>query len=187
MYRAANYRWRTGSNFELALGVTAKDIVQEVIEKTMNGTRQWDPNKGELLPWLMDQIKSVVDNLAESAAHRRELHVLQKKEEPTKDDEETLSALNWASETQNPTPEEEILKEEDRKRAETLVGGLFEAVARKPELEAVLEVVMAGCEPKPQPVADELATPVEEIYNRFKRLRRYALKVQELYDQKKTP
>lgn len=182
MYRAANYRWRTGSSFELALGVTAKDIVQDVIEKTMNGTRQWDPKKGELLPWLRDQVKSVVDNLAESAGHRHELPIPQKKEEPTKDDEETISAIQWASETQYLTPEEEILKKEDRKRAEALVGDLFEAVAGKPELEAVLEVVMAGCEPKPQPVAEELNTPVEEIYNRFKRLRRYALKVQDLYD-----
>lgn len=164
-----------------------EDIVHEVIEKTMNGTRQWDPDKGELLPWLRDQVKSVMGNLVRSAAHRREYHIPRNKEELSKDDEETLSAINWASETQNPTPEEEILKKEDRERAEALVGGLFEAVAGKPELEAVLEVVMAGCEPKPQPVADELATPVEEIYNRFKRLRRYALKVRELYGQKKTP
>lgn len=119
-----------------------------------------------------------MDNLVKSAAHRHEFYVPEKKEDLAKDDEETLSALNWASETQNPTPEEEVLKKEARERAEILTGALFEAVAGKPELEAVLEVIMAGCEPKPQFVAEELATPVEEIYNHFKRLRRYALKVQ---------
>ena len=75
MWLTANYRWRYGNNFELAVGVTVEDIVHEVIEKTMNGTRQWDPDKGELLPWLRDQVKSVMGNLVRSAAHRRGLQL----------------------------------------------------------------------------------------------------------------
>ena len=43
-----------------------------------------------------------------------------------------------------------------------------------PELEKVVDAVASGCEPKPRHLAMELGVPVEDIYNRMKRLRRRA-------------
>lgn len=71
-WQARHYRWYLGGDEELACGYTIEDVVHEVIVKALSGTRRWDRAKGPLLPWLKMQINSVIDALAQSAAHRRE-------------------------------------------------------------------------------------------------------------------
>ena len=50
-WRARSYRWNRGESSDLAKGYTVEDVVQEVIVKTFEGVRKWDPEKGQLLPW----------------------------------------------------------------------------------------------------------------------------------------
>ena len=146
---------------DLAPGISLADVVQRVIEKTLSGERQWDPTKGPLVPWLKDQIKSVLDALAKSAPHRHETQALA--------GEDKAERVGIGAASPPPNPEEQLLQAER-------VNTLFQAVSGEQELEEVLEAVMNGCEPKPRYLAAELGVPVENINNRLKRLRRRVLR-----------
>jgi DNA-directed RNA polymerase specialized sigma24 family protein len=160
-WRAQNYRWASGQHMELAPGISLADVVQRVIEKTLSGERQWDPTKGPLVPWLKDQVKSVLDALAKSAPHRHEV--------PALEGEDGAERVGICAASPPPNPEEHLLQAER-------VNALFQAVSGEQALEEVLEAVMNGCEPKPRYLAAELGVPVEDINNRLKRLRRRVLR-----------
>ncbi len=166
--RARIYSWRTGSSLRLADTETADDIVQRVIEKTLNGERQWDPEKGPLKPWLFDQVKSMVDALAKSSTNRPDPLLDEVAEDfGTLSDEFGVQRVCVAHEQ---TPEHIILDaEQDAEQTEEMsrtVGQVFEAVEGDTELEELLEVIMGGCEPKPRYLAEKLCVPVDNIYNR---------------------
>lgn len=180
-WRADRYHWRSGSAYILPDGYELCDIVQHVIEKTINGDRKWDPDKGELLPWLKDQVKSVIDALANSAPHRREVYFSDIEEESDLTDQEELVAQQIdPSENQDRlTPEEVLLETESEEERRKIVlfkySALFYAVEGDEELEAVIDAVINGCELKPRFLAQKLNVPVTNINNRLKRLQRKAL------------
>jgi len=158
-WRASNYWWRRGNGLELAEGITVEDVTQEVIVKALDGIRRWDPNKGELLPWLQAQSNSIIDALAKSAPHRHEVGLL----------EAETSAV-----TQLFDPLEFVLDEEAKTQIGQRVNELLRIVETEPELREVLEIILDGGEPKPRHIAVELGVPVKDINNRLKRLRRRA-------------
>jgi DNA-directed RNA polymerase specialized sigma24 family protein len=163
-WRARHYRWCRGGDEELAEGKTVEDVVQEIIEKAFSGVRRWDPDKGELLPWLQAQSRSIIDALAKSASHRREVSILE------------MENLALA---QSPDPLEIMLEKEAKTQICHQVETLFQAVDEEPKLRDVLECIMNNCEPKARYLADELDVPVEDIYNRLRRLRRCASRLSE--------
>lgn len=77
------------------------------------------------------------------------------------------------------TPEEVLInkqsEEEMRDKALYKYSALFYAVSGDSELEEVLDAVINGCELKPRFLAQALNVPVENIYNRMRRLRRKAI------------
>lgn len=166
-WQARNYRWCRGRDGELAEGKTIEDVVQEIIEKAFSGIRRWDPDKGELLPWLQTQSRSIIDALAKSASHRREVSILEM---------ENLILV------QSPDPLEIMIEKEAKIQIRQQVDTLFLAVDGEPKLRDVLECIMNNCEPKARYLADELGVPVEDIYNRLRRLRRFASKLSEGQD-----
>lgn len=177
VHRARNYHWRRGGPWELAAGETVEDIVQEVILKTIEGKRNWDPDKGPLVPWLRDQVKSEVDHLCNSWAHQHEEPVPQSEDGEDLTDVVDDSACGEQTAGPRPSrnPEEIVLtREEIERRADAL----FRAADGDAELEEVLEAV-ANCDPKPRYLAVEIGVPVDDIYNRMKRLRRHARKILE--------
>lgn len=161
-WRARSYRWRGGRDLELAGGYTVEDVVQEVIARAWSGLRRWDPDRGELLPWLQAQSRSILDALAKSAPHRREVYVL---------DLEDLAGA------QVPDPLEMLLEQEAWAQEMQRIDQLLQAVADEPKLEQVLRLIIDGCEPRPRYLALELGIPVDEINNRLKRIRRRALRL----------
>jgi DNA-directed RNA polymerase specialized sigma24 family protein len=180
LWWAERYRWRSGSPDILPKGHELRDLVQHVILQTISGERNWVPEKGELLPWLKDQVKSVVDALAKSAAHRRE-HFFSKGDQNglTEQEEHLAMQVDGSENLDRLTPEEVLIsKESDEERLNRTLykySALFYAIEGDAELEEVLEAVINGCELKPRFLAQELNVPVENIYNRLKRLRRKAL------------
>jgi DNA-directed RNA polymerase specialized sigma24 family protein len=179
--RASNYDWYSSGSDHLAEGKTCEDVVQEVIVKTFTGQRKWDPNKGELLPWLRDQIKSILDALVWSAAHRHETPISEdhgaegSRERPRN----TTSYAEQPFTGQALSPEKCLLEKGEMQKADRKIERLFEEIEEDPELEEVLIAIMDGCEPKPRYLAAELGVRVSEIYNRMKRLRRRALAIRE--------
>lgn len=173
-----NYQWRTNAPWELPRGMTVDDIVQQVIVKTLSGIRQWDPAKGPLEPWLKDQIKSVIDELYHSATHRHEMPIPEGADDgdPL---EATLLGLKGnilSHETESLNPESHVLETEEAEIGKQKISGLF-GLIKEPELQRVLEAILDGCEPKPRFLSNELGLDVDEVNNRLKRIRRYALKV----------
>jgi len=174
IYWAQNYHWRHGGLQELTAGQTIADVVQEAIIKTIEGKRSWDPQKGPLVPWLRDQVKSEIDHLYHSAASRHEVLI------PESEDGEELT--DWIEHrssqggdvsvvVSSQNPEEIVLKKEDIEKRE---DALFQATSGDPELEEILEIIAGGCAPRPRYLAAELGVPVTDVNNRLKRLRRRA-------------
>jgi len=177
--RARNYYWARGGPNEWPKGNKPEDIVQLVIEKTIKGQRKWDPAKGLLKPWLIDQVKSEIDALFKSAMARREAFSLDDDETDHLDEVPHRDTVHVSTASSDPTPEETVLRKEEEELASKRVSSLFAATADDPEVEQVLTAIMNGCEPKPQEIAKELNTSTEDINNRMKRLRRHALKTRE--------
>lgn len=181
--RAWIYTWRDGGDWELAAGKTIEDLVQDVIVRTIEGVRKWDPQKGPLIPWLKDQIRSVMDHLYHSAAHQHEVAI------PESDDDEQFlekveyqaSSIESSGTAELSDPEEVLLEREVEEAAkeqmERRANMIFNAVSGEPELEEVVEAIINGCEPKPRYLAAEIGVPVEDIYNRRKRIRRRVSKL----------
>jgi DNA-directed RNA polymerase specialized sigma24 family protein len=152
----------------LAAGQSLEDMVQQIIEKTISGERHWDPAKGPLVPWLKDQVKSVIDTLANAAVRRHETQSAE-----GGDIEESVAG---PSTSRSLSLETILLENEAAAQMAERVDGLFQAVNDDPELEAVMSAILDGCEPKPRYLAAELGVSVEDINNRLKRLRRRAMK-----------
>lgn len=169
---AQNYHWRTNNPRLFPKGKTPEDIIQEVIIKTLNGKRNWDPNKGDLKPWLYDQVKSILDALAKSADSRYTTYVSNEDNDTTKQE----SSIDNIS-SPDLLLEEQAIQQNNQTDAENKVQLLFDIVNDKPELTQIIEAILEGCEPKPRFLAEYLKQPVENINNALKRLRRYAQKV----------
>jgi len=152
---------------ELALGTTAEDITQAVILDTISGQRHYDPNKGELLPWLYSQVRSEVDALAKSAPRRHEVPLTfgQGRDEA---EEEPLERFSPPL-TPSDDPGESVPASIDAKRA---FDAVCELVKGDQELESMLLVLADGCDPRPRFIAEELGVPVETVYNCKRRLER---------------
>jgi DNA-directed RNA polymerase specialized sigma24 family protein len=177
IYRARNYYWRRGVGKELAAGKTAEDIVQDVIVKTIEGTRRWDPEKGALLPWLKDQVKSEIDHLCHSLPHIYEAPFPESegREDQPASSEYYASLQDRPGTTLVRDPEDMILKKEEIEQRE---NALFQAAYGDRELEDLLSASY-NCEPKPRYIAAELGVPGKDIYRLIRRLRRRALKLLE--------
>lgn len=170
VHQARIYRWRgmsgnLESNSELIGGVSCEDIVQEVIIKTLQGKRKWDPDKGELEPWLFDQIKSEMNHLVTSSTHVRERISIS---------EELDKEPNTASSTTHVQSASVIVLNEIE--AAERLAAVYDATVDDPQLEELVSAILDGCEPKPRFLAERLGVDVKDIYNRTKRLHRRVFK-----------
>lgn len=179
LHRFQHYGWAVGIDTSLPKGRTIEDVVHEVITKTISGQRKWDPDKGPLEPWLKYQIKSEIDALVNSAVARREMKVPVGEEGEELWDLVEMAAVEDGimGEVTTSNPEHEVIQKEKSQWAEKRVSELIDAVDGEPELEAVMDAILSGCEPKPRFLAEELGVPVKDINNRQKRLRRRALSI----------
>jgi DNA-directed RNA polymerase specialized sigma24 family protein len=154
-WRAANLHWRRGDPVLLAGGKTAEDIAMEVIEKVLAGERRWDPERGELLPYMCGVADSLVSHLAESHDNRTYAEL-----DPDVDYAATPPADAATSDSQRINDLRALLRRE---------GQL--------DLLEVIDAVTLHCDPTPQALAESLRTSTADINNRLKRLRRRALRM----------
>ena len=161
-------------------GQTAESIVQDVIDKTITGQRNWDPDRGPLLMWLKWVIRSDISHLATSAAHRSEVHSDKFEEEDSED--EAFEAWVYQSSlhnSENESPEDKIINVETETErneiARAKIEALLEVSNGKPELEAIVFAMIDGnCSSKPQDLAAFLGKPVKIINQNLRTLRRKA-------------
>lgn len=158
---AGTFSWTSGDPQILPGGKTPEDIAHQVIEKALDGTRNYDPVRGSLRSWLRDQARSELSHLVRSAPHRRETVLIE--------DE-------FASDPRSADPESVVIALEDNDIVSQSVNAILEAVDGNPDLEEVVEAILYGCSPKPRHLAEELNVEVDEINNRLRRLRRFLRK-----------
>lgn len=153
MWKARNYRWRTGQVWALAAGKTPEDVAREAIVKVLEGSRHWEPERGPLLPYLEGIVDSLMSHLAASS------------------DNTVIQPWHEA------IPESGAGRESEDADAD-LIERLRAALRQQgaDELLAILDVVQ-GCGATPRAIAVALHTSVNDINNRLKRLRRVALRV----------
>jgi len=154
-WRAANLHWRRGDPLLLAAGKTAEDIAMEVIEKVLAGERRWEPERGELLPYLCGVADSLVSHLADSHDNR------------------TYAELD--PEVDYPGPPQVDAGASDTRRINDLRRLLRSE--RQTDLLEVIDAVTLHCDPTPKALADALRTSTADINNRLKRLRRRAMRM----------
>lgn len=196
--QARRYYWRLGSEYEpmpgqnigdreLVAGWTVQDIVQHVIDKACRGKRKWDPDKGELLPWLKWQVKSVTNALAKSRFQKREGTLIEPEDDETemlRDRLERRDALiaGRPETVESMNPEAILLEREEQERARELVDRecdlIYQAVSGDPELEAIADAISDGHGPKRKDIAAALGITPEEVTNRKKRIQRRLAKLQ---------
>lgn len=174
---------KTWNSNILPKGQTAESIVRDVIEKTFSEERNWEPDRGELLPWLKWVIKSEVSHLAESASNKKDVHLDQLDgDDPEVDRIEYEASRQSHVRPQVTSPEEAMIAMETEENLKTFarskIDSLLEACNGKPELETIVYAISeAKCLPKPQSLADYLGKPVDEIYQHLRALRRRATKI----------
>lgn len=179
LYELNQYSWESGSRDQLPKGNMPNDIVQEVILRTIEGKRRWDPAKGPIIPWLKSQVRSLVNALVNSAAHR---HEERPPESETRDGEELDSEELLVGKMAEPEllqtlePMALLMESERNQIIQQKRDALIEATY-EPELLVILDAIMDGCEPQPRHLATVLKTDATEINNRLKRLRRRALTI----------
>lgn len=168
--RARKYYWRTGRGFDLAKGWTPEDVVQHVIEKTINGERRWNPKKGPLVPWLRDQVNSVIDALWKSEAGKYEAGFPE-----TEEDDDSMEWLPVAGGQANELGNSPRAEENSISAAERM-DELWKAIGDDEEVADYVWALQDGCRPEPRYLAEQLGVSREEIYNRKKRLKTLLLR-----------
>ena len=174
-WKAQNFAWRSGNHKDLACGLQGMDIAQAAIEKVLTGERAWNPDRGDLLPYLKGVVDSLISHLADSLDNCLQSRIVEADEGKDLLDRTALQAeryddFGFLSSDQR---KQGTNSEGDNER----VGELFAAVEGKDDLIAVLDVVMRSGATKPAEIAAELGLEVTEIYNRLKRLRRAAFDI----------
>jgi len=181
IWRAQMYWGNVTSDTVLPKGKGIEDIVHDVVLKTLHGQRRWNPERGPLEPWLRDQIKSELDALAKSWAAQHEVPVPMDDKGKELWDLATGTGLhadkNQSSDTTDP---EELAVEKEQAEMEEAVAGelvtaVYKAAEEDPELVEIIDAVQDGAGLKPRHLAEKLGAPVDEIYNRVRRLRRRAI------------
>lgn len=173
---------KTWNSNILPKGQTAESIVRDVIEKTFSEERNWDPERGKLLPWLKWVIKSEISHLAESASNKKDVRLDHFDDnDPRGNRVEYEAGRQPHVKPQVASPEETMIatesENEKKASARAKVDLLLEACGGRPELEEIVYAICDGkCSAKPQDLSEHLGRPVKEIYSNLQALRRRASK-----------
>jgi hypothetical protein len=180
--KARNFGWRTGNASDLARGLEPIDIAQRAMELVINRRRKWDPNRGEILPYLKGVVDSIMSHLADCEDNVRQVAFPEGEDGEELQDRTELDVPGYdytgLLTQQIPTPER-ALRSRDARAEDERIERLFEAVADDAELTQLLDAIIETGETTAKPLAEHLKTTPADINNRLKRLRRRVIKQQE--------
>src|SRR5262249_1626817 len=66
IHEAGTLQWRTGRADVLAAGFSPEDVAAEAVRRVLDGTRSWDPQRGDLLSYLRGVVDSLMGHLVTS-------------------------------------------------------------------------------------------------------------------------
>lgn len=187
LWRVRRYTWRSGDSNQLSGGKTPEDITFGAIEKVWSGTREWDPGKyPNLLRHLMWIVDSDIEHLFSSMEHQKtgRMPTLDDGKEPEPSYGRTVTEPSLAIPDTAPTPEEELIAQEERRLEEDLKNELHKAVKGDEDLELLLLCFEEGID-KPKAIVAETGWDETKVNNLKKKLLRKAAKIGRTLDKNK--
>jgi hypothetical protein len=143
------------------------------LDRVLDRLDQFDPSKGDFNGWAYTLVTNFwLDGVRKH--NRREKHEVKVEED---DNEEWLIGLSEGifAAAQPENPEDVMLEGENEKEIKNKLKALYEKVKNKPDLRELVDAMINGSEYRPRFLAVILKTSVQDINNRFKRLRRLGL------------
>ncbi len=168
----------------LPRGNTPEDMGPQIILKTLDGERTWNP-KHDLITSLKKNLESEINNLVNSQSHRREMAFPDKEDGTNSQDKIEQQAVENGilGMTRPLSPETLIIQQEE---VQEKANAAYEAVSGEPELEQLLEAIIdSGGETRPRYLAEWIGTSVKDINNRKKRFLNRMIAIREEYNEKK--
>ena len=167
------HRWWGGlTDGRLPGGKEAVDVAYEAVEKTLSGTRGWDPAvQPDLVQHLKNVIESDLHHLAVGFENRRVLTeaVLDgRAADPAPGG--FLSQVPGAG----PTPAEAAIRREEEREARAFADAFLATLEHEPLLRSVVQCIFDGVV-KPAEVAARIGASPTGVYNVRKRLQRKLL------------
>jgi DNA-directed RNA polymerase specialized sigma24 family protein len=173
-------RYRVTSTTVFARGYSVEDVVSYIIQSVFDGGRKWDPNENTLEDWLLDQVDSVMDWWLKLRENRNlPFEELENAERVEFADAKRiqLTELDAVLKYGPPSPEIILIDQIDEQEAKELFEAVFDDTSDDPELQEMILAMIDIDDPKPRVIAEVLGVPVEDIYNRKKRLKHHLDKV----------
>lgn len=173
-------RYRITNTTIFARGCSIEDVISYIIQSAFEGNRKWDPQEKDLEDWLLSQVDSVMDWWLKLRENRNLVYEEFESAGRKEDHENKFvqsSELEIVLRYGPPSPETLIIKDMDEEEAKELYNALFDDAADDPELQEILLVMIDMDNPTPRDIAEKLGIPVEDVYNRKKRLKRRLDKV----------
>jgi hypothetical protein len=180
-------RYRITSSTIFARGYSIEDVVSYIIQCAFDDNeskRKWNPNVCDLEEWLLNQVDSVMDwwlKLIENKNQTFEEFENVEQNENEEPGNTLLTELKIVLQYGSPDPETIVIKDFEEEEAKVLFNALFDELSGEPDLQEVILSMMDVDDPKPREIAEKLDIPVEEIYNRNKRLKRHLDKLMMAY------
>ena len=134
----------------LPMGFSVNAIVQESIEKLLNGTRKWDPEKIDLLTFLKGVVKSETS------------HLVELKENTLTDRTKVLEEYTDIQSV-GLNPEQSLIEKGRKELLEAVHRKLIQQAESNPEYESVALCIMEGFF-KPADIAMETGINIDRVY-----------------------
>ena len=164
---------RVTSTTVFARGYSVEDVVSYIIQSVFDGGRKWDPNENTLEDWLLDQVDSVMDWWLKLRENKNlPFEELENTERVELADAKRIQLIELDAVLKYgpPSPEIILIDQIDEQEAKELFEAVFDDTSDDPELQEMILAMIDIDDPKPRVIAEVLGVPVEDIYNRKKRL-----------------
>jgi DNA-directed RNA polymerase specialized sigma24 family protein len=169
-------RYRVTSTTVFARGLSVEDAVSYIIQSVFDGTRKWDPNEIPLEDWLLNQVDSVMDWWLKLRENRDvALEELENVAQEDVHDPKSIQKIELEAVLKfgPPSPEKILIEETDEHEAKVFFEAVYDDTSDDPELQEMIIAMLDIDDLKPRVVAEALGVPVDDIYNRKKRLQRH--------------
>lgn len=171
------YAWQSN----LPKGLSPADVALHAIEKILDGTREWDPEKyPDLLIHLKWIVKSNVEHLFSSLEHKTTgRRPLIKQEDGTEIELDKPDCKHLHSISAKVlTPEEELIAKQEEEYESALLVELHNTLKGDEDLELLMLCFEYGID-KPEAIATEIGWDIDKVYNLKRKLLRKAAKIGE--------
>lgn len=135
----------------MTVAKAAEELLQEVVFRTLNSKRKWDPDEVPVIPFLSRAMKSIISDDARTAAGRKRKEML------------------VVDELQRATPADEAL--DQAAICQGFAARVLQAADGDPQLESLALVILDGAA-KPADIARETGMTAKQVYDVKRKLDR---------------